>query len=194
MTYAFLLALEALTPRQRAVLLLCDVFDYSVREAAAALDMSEGNVKVTHHRARAAMAGYDAARCRPDAATQARTAAALQKLVAAMVGADVGAVAALLADDVRSLGDGGGSYRAAARQIVGAVKVARFYHTLARMHTVRSAEVRLVNGLPAIVMETTRPADDWAPRSVFRIDVARDGRITPVHTILAPDKLRAIRF
>ena len=39
-SFAFLLALEALTPRRRAVLLLCDVFDYSVKEAAAALGLS----------------------------------------------------------------------------------------------------------------------------------------------------------
>jgi RNA polymerase sigma factor (sigma-70 family) len=193
-TYAFLLALEALTPRQRAVLLLCDVFDYSVREAAAALDLSESNVKVTHHRARAAMTAYDAARCRPDAATVARTAAALEKLVAAMMGRDVAAVEALLAADACSLGDGGGRYRAGARPIVGARKVARFYHTLAQMQTVRAAAVRMVNGLPAIVMESIPPEPDWAPRSVFRVDVGDDGRIIAVHSILAPDKLRAIRF
>jgi len=193
-TFAFLLALEALTPRQRAVLLLCDVFDYSVREAAAALDMTEGNVKVTHHRARAAMAGYDAARCRPDAALQARTQAALEKLVTAMLGADVAAVAALLADDARSIGDGGGRYRAGTRPLVGALKVARFYHTLARMEQVKAAAVRMINGLPAIVMETVPPEPDWAPRSVLRVDVGGDGRVVAVHTILAPDKLRAIDF
>ena len=69
-SFAFLLALEALTPQQRAVLLLRDVFDYSVRETADALGMSEPNVKTTHHRARRAMARTTAsaagrrARCR----------------------------------------------------------------------------------------------------------------------------------
>ena len=58
-------ALEALTPKQRAVLLLRDVFDYPVAETAAALEMSEANVKTTHHRARRAMAAYDRARCIP---------------------------------------------------------------------------------------------------------------------------------
>src|SRR5437016_2759892 len=52
--FAFLLALEALGTRERAVLLLRDVFDYSVREAAELLEMTETNVKVTHHRARRA--------------------------------------------------------------------------------------------------------------------------------------------
>jgi len=63
-SFAFLLALEALTPAQRAVLLLRDVFDYSVREAADALGMSEPSVKTTHHRARRAMRDYDRDRAR----------------------------------------------------------------------------------------------------------------------------------
>src|SRR5215510_10237455 len=58
-TLAFLLALEALTPAQRAVLLLRDAFDYSTSETAKALDMTESNVKVTLHRARQIMAAYD---------------------------------------------------------------------------------------------------------------------------------------
>src|SRR3954470_5840996 len=53
-TFAFLVALEALTPAQRAVLLLRDVVDYSTSETAAALGMTEANVKVSLHRARAA--------------------------------------------------------------------------------------------------------------------------------------------
>src|SRR5690242_9027045 len=64
-SFAFLLALEVLTPRQRAVLLLRDVFDYSARETAAALDISEANVRIVHHRARGAMRAYDGERCVP---------------------------------------------------------------------------------------------------------------------------------
>jgi RNA polymerase sigma-70 factor (ECF subfamily) len=51
-SFAFLLALEALTPSQRAVLLLRDVVDYSTSETAEALDMTETNVKVVLLRAR----------------------------------------------------------------------------------------------------------------------------------------------
>lgn len=58
-SFAFLLALEALRPTQRAVLLLRDVFDYSTAETAAALDMTEANVKVTLLRARKRMKDYD---------------------------------------------------------------------------------------------------------------------------------------
>src|SRR5262249_44906179 len=72
-TFAFLLALEALTPSQRAVLLLRDVFDYSVRETAEALELSEPNVKTTLHRARQTMSEYDAERCVPTRALRKRT-------------------------------------------------------------------------------------------------------------------------
>ena len=58
-TLAFLLALEALTPVQRAVLLLRDVFDYSTSETATTMQMTEINVKVTLHRARRIMRAYD---------------------------------------------------------------------------------------------------------------------------------------
>src|SRR5262245_2483200 len=85
-SYAFLIALEALSPQQRAVLLLRDVFDYDVRETADALGVSEASVKVTHHRARARMAAYDRARCIPTRGLQERTRAALERLVAALLG------------------------------------------------------------------------------------------------------------
>ena len=67
-SFAFLLALEALTPGQRAVLLLRDVFDYCVRETADALGMNEPAVKTTHHRARRAMAALRPRALRPDRA------------------------------------------------------------------------------------------------------------------------------
>jgi hypothetical protein len=44
------------------------------------------------------------------------------------------------------------------------------------------------------VMQMEPPEPDWAPRSVFRVDVGDDGRIVAAHSILAPEKLRAIRF
>ena len=73
-TVAFLLALEALSPAQRAVLLLRDVFDYSVRETADALAMSEANVKTTHLRARRVMESYDRRRVPVTAARRSRPA------------------------------------------------------------------------------------------------------------------------
>ena len=81
MSFAFLLALEALTPSQRAVLLLRDVFDYSVRETAHALRVSEANVKTTHARARRAMRAYERERVPITTDVQARTREALSRFL-----------------------------------------------------------------------------------------------------------------
>ena len=88
-SFAFLLALEALTPMQRATLLLRDVFDYSAREAARALGISEASARTTHLRARRALAAYDARRRPLTAEVQRREAAALQRFLACVTAGDV---------------------------------------------------------------------------------------------------------
>ena len=132
-TLAFLLALEALGPLQRAVLLLRDVFDYSVRETAAALELSEANVKTTLHRARAAMAAYDAQRCVPDRALYKRTEQVLRRFLLHLATDNVRAIEALLREDVVSLNDPGDEYVAARRAVVGRRKVVLFNRKIARL-------------------------------------------------------------
>ena len=130
-SFAFLLALEALTPGQRAVLLLRDVFDYSVRETADALGMNEPAVKTAHHRARRAMAGYDRERCVPTAARQARTSDALWRFMTALQADDVPALEALLAEGVRSISEGG-EFAAAHNVVKGRHRVLRLMRGLMR--------------------------------------------------------------
>ncbi len=194
-SFAFLLALEALTPQQRAVLLLRDGFDYSVRETADALDMSEPNVKTTHHRARRAMREYDRNRCIPTRTLQERTREALGQFVAAIASGDVGAVEAMLADSVRAVNDAGGEYFAARVPILGPHRVALFHYNISqrRMADVRSA-VRMINGLPALVVEVTDQRHREPPRFVLRCEVDEDGRIGRLYSVLASRKLSAIRF
>jgi RNA polymerase sigma-70 factor (ECF subfamily) len=194
-SFAFLLALEALTPSQRAVLLLRDVFDYSVRETADALGLSEPNVKTTHHRARRAMRGYDRSRCRPTRELRERTALALGRFVAALTEGDAAAVEALLAESVRALSDGGGEFFAARVPILGRARVARFHLNIARRRAegVRFA-VRMLNGLPAVVGDVPVGHPGEPPRLVLRCEVDGDGRITELHAIVASRKLHAVRF
>ncbi|GMU03823.1 sigma-70 family RNA polymerase sigma factor [Corallococcus caeni] len=194
-SFAFLLALEALSPKQRAVLLLRDVFDYSVLEVAEALRMSEANVKVVHHRARAAMASYDQARCIPTRDVQARTRAALEAFLGALVTGDVAAAEALLASDVRALTDGGGKVRAAQVPIVGAQRVVLFLRRLMEMRGPPKAwEVRMLNGLPAVVSVYAPGADPLlALRTVIRVDVDANGRIHALHSVLEDRKLAGLR-
>jgi RNA polymerase sigma-70 factor (ECF subfamily) len=193
-SFAFLLALEALTPQQRAVLLLRAVFDYSVRETAAALGLSEPNVKVTHLRARRAMAAYDARRCVPTAELHSRTRGALERFMFALASDDVPAIEALLADGVRSYSDGG-EYAAAHNVVRGRARVLRLILGLNRKRPPRGAfAVRTLNGLPALLIEWGPSPPRVAPRGVLRCDVDADGRITALHTVLASRKLTGVDF
>jgi RNA polymerase sigma-70 factor (ECF subfamily) len=194
-SFAFLVALEALTPRQRAVLLLRDVFDYSVEETAAALDLSIPNVKTTHHRARRALAPYEEARCRPTAALAGRSLEALARFLQAVATGDAAAAEALLAEDARSLNDGGGVFHAALKPILGRARVARAFLGLQRREPpgLRWA-VRSLNGLPAVVAERTAPIGERdAPRFVMTCTVNGAGRITALYVVLAPEKLSVVK-
>jgi RNA polymerase sigma-70 factor (ECF subfamily) len=195
-TFAFLLALEALTPQQRAVLLLRDVFDYSVHETATALAASDAAVKTTHHRARHAMAAYDRSRRPPTRDLCAETKRALTELIGAVFAGDTARAEATLSADVRAVTDGGGEFHAARLPVVGREKVARFFARLAarRAPGVVRADIRTLNGLPALVADfgTGRPGDP--PRGVIRIDLGPDGLIRTVHSVLATRKLAAVSF
>lgn len=194
-SFAFLIALEALTPQQRAVLLLRDVFDYSVQETADALGLSEASVKTTHHRARRALEPYERERCRPSPELVERSGAALMRFLQVLATQDVSAIEALLSEGVRVVNDANGEYRAARRIVAGPNRVARLFIGLLRHEGGAELryDVRLINGLPALVIERAAGADRLAPRYVLRCDVDARGRITEIHTVLASRKLTAVR-
>src|SRR6185503_18604970 len=107
-SFAFLLALEALTPSQRAVLLLRDVFDYSTAETAAALDITEANAKVMLLRARRRMQEYDKNRASVSPERLEATRHALEQFLLYLGSGDAEGLERLLAEDVVSVSDGGG--------------------------------------------------------------------------------------
>jgi len=191
-SYAFLLALELLTPLQRAVLLLRDVLDLDLRETAAALDTSEGAVKAAHHRARKALESYDRAREVPSAELVERSRVALARLRSALAAGDAQAFAALLTDDVRTFNDAGGRYLAALKPIFGRDKVARFYLALASGGRTWRGDLLLANGLPALLLDLENPPQREAPRALIRVELARDDRIREIHVVLAPKKLERL--
>ncbi len=191
-SYAFLLALEVLTPAQRAVLLLRDVLDYSVRETGEALGLSDANLKVIHHRARKAMGSYDRTRAAPSA-LEASTRAALERFLTAVMSDDAAGVEASLAADARLLSDGGGEYRAALRPVLGGSRIQRFFLGLTRkLGAAGRFEVRSLNGLPAVVAEYDDPREGWGQRFVMRRDVDANGAIREVHIVVASKKLTAV--
>lgn len=193
-TFAFLIALEALGPRQRAVLLLRDVVGAPAREVARILELSEANVRVIHTRARRAMESYDRQRCVPTAELQARHRAALEGLLSALLAQDVSAVEAWLAEDARTVTDAAGEYTALASELVGRARVARLYlqATRTRQTSGPRMELRVLNGLPALVTRLESPVRRQAPLSVISLELDDDGRIARVLTVLAPRKLAAL--
>jgi RNA polymerase sigma factor (sigma-70 family) len=190
-TFAFLLALEALTPRQRAVLLLRDVLGHSVRETAELLATSEGGVRVLHLRARRALADYDRERCVPTPALRARHREVLERFLHSLVSQDARGLEALLAESVETVTDAAGEYTALTRPLVGRARVARFYlrAALHRQEGGLRTEIRLVNGLPAALLTLERPVRRQAPLSLLRCEIDGEGRIRAVQAILAPKKL-----
>lgn len=192
---AFLLALEVLTPNQRAVVLLRDVLDRSVRETAETLGMSEANVKVIHHRARQALAPYEARRdaTRPTPAVARSTEEALRRFIGALAAGDEAALATLFSKDAESWADGGREYLAAKVVVTGAERVARLFLGLTRKSSpVERLEYRLINGAPAIVAER-HGHEREAPRIVIACDVDAAGQITRIYSVLAADKLVKVR-
>jgi len=190
-SFAFLLALETLSATQRAVLILRDVFDYSVRETAEALELSEANVKTTHHRARAAMDRYDAERARRPSNERARE--ALMAFLTALAARDVAAIEGILRDDVRALTDGGGEFYASMVELKGRAKVAQFFLKVASIRPPPTSVVfRVLNGSPAVVVELSPIRPREAPLSVIRVEIDDDGRIIEIHSVLATRKLSAI--
>ena len=185
---AMLVVLESLTPEERAVFVLHEVFGFTHAEIAAAIGRTDTSVRQLMHRAR----GHVQAR-RPrfdvDAGQQREV---TERFLAAAAGGDIDQLMMVLAPDVTLIADGGGKARAPLRPITGAAKVARFMTAVARRPymgidisdlTVEMAEI---NGSLGIVATL-----DGKP-VVALTTVIAGGRISAIHLVASPDKLRGL--
>lgn len=185
LTLAFLVVLERLSPLQRAVFLLHDVFGYRHDEVAGMLDRTPAAVRQLASRARSQLADRHADPAAPAPLGNAITAAFL----AACEGGDLGALMELLAPDVVLTSDGGGVVSAARRPLVGVDAVGRFLLGLTRIGRGDDWEVRPteVNGEPGLVV-----GRGGSVEGVFVLHVA-DERIAAIHVVRNPDKLAGLR-
>ncbi len=188
-SFAFLRALEVLSPTQRAVVVLRDVLDLSVKETAAALEISESNAKVTHHRARGALKEYeDDERGDLDA-----NRAALERLVTAFMMGDHDALISLLRDDVKVSSDGAGEFTAARKVMIGAERAIAFFTRLQQLGGTPAVRFATLSCGPALVLEWEGARPNGHPsRTVLRVEVDREGRVTEMQSILATRKLSAL--
>ncbi|MGY1652700.1 RNA polymerase sigma factor SigJ [Geodermatophilus sp. SYSU D01119] len=182
---ALLVVLETLSPAERAVFVLREVFGLPAAEVARALDRSEAAIRQLGHRAREHVA---ARRPRFDADRQAHR-EVTERFLAACVGGDLDALLAALAPGAALVTDGGGRTKAALRPIVGADKVARFLAAVggegASLPGLR-LELAEVNGLPGVAAWT-----DAGPFVAMSLVVA-DGLVQQVLVVLNPEKLSGL--
>jgi RNA polymerase sigma-70 factor (ECF subfamily) len=180
---AFLLALERLSPLERAVFLLRDVFDDDYGRIAETLGRSEAAVRQLASRAREHI--RDA---KPRfAVDEARAARLARAFLAAAADADTSALAELLAEDAILVTDSGGKRKAALRVLVGAADIARFFAGLRWRHgrlDVQAVELARVNGFPGLIVRLSDGVETLA------FEPAQDGRIAAVYATRNPDKLR----
>jgi RNA polymerase sigma-70 factor (ECF subfamily) len=186
-SYAFMLALEALTPNERAVLLLRDVLDHDTEEVARMLGSNVGAVKVRLHRARKKLEGYERSR-RPEACERSRD--ALVRLLAALRDEDPEALASLFAEDAVSLSDAGGEFVAAGIEVLGRERVVRVLLGLRKKGVLPSRfELRDLSGLPFFVAEQDPGEKRIAPAYAMACEVDTSGRIRALYTVMATRKL-----
>lgn len=186
---AFLLALEVLSPEQRAAVLLRDVFDFTAREVAEVLDTSEANVRQLHHRAREALRPYDEGRRLPDAALREDSRRLLAGLFQALQDDDAAAAVALLREDVKGRSDGGGRYFAANVVLHGPERVFTLYSRLMALRSPTSARFTVCNGLWVVdaAFEAAQPKD--APRAITGVLPDGVGGAALVFSQLVPERL-----
>jgi len=187
-TLAFLVLLEKLSPEERAVFLLKDVFEYAHAEIAEMLGTTADNSRQLLHRAKGRLAE---GRPRLTGTAQSRRAIA-ERFARAFSSGDGSELTALLAKDVGLWSDGGGKASAARRPLVGSGQVVNFligvHRTARAAGLAREASLGIedVNSEPALTVRIGRRLESIF---VFSID---GGAISAIRVVRNPDKLARI--
>lgn len=185
---AMLVVLESLTPEERAVFLLREVFGFRYGEIAEALGRSEAGVRQLAHRAREHVQARRP-RFEVDSDQQREV---TERFLAAATGGDLNELMAVLAPDVVMVSDGGGKAQAARQPIVGAAKVARFLQGISGRPYMGiepgdiAIETVAINGSTGLLV-TARGRVIGVATVVMAGDM-----ITAIQLVANPDKLRAI--
>jgi RNA polymerase sigma-70 factor (ECF subfamily) len=187
LSMAFLVLLEALSPVERAVFMLREVFGYDYPAVARITGKTEVNCRQIFARARQRIAaGGQAAESVPAQARRAEGEELARRFFDAAAGGDMEALLAMLAPDVVLQGDGGGKAQAVGQPLVGRERVLRLLGGLFRRGRLLGASLRpaWINGQPGAV---TYDADGRVV-NVFALDIA-DGKVQAIRSVVNPDKL-----
>ena len=186
LSFALMLALERLTPLERAAFLLHDVFDAPFAEVAATLERSEAACRQLASRARRAVRETRPVPPAPPPQNERLLAA----FATAVGTGDVAALAALLREDAIALTDGGGRKLAALNPIRGPDHISRFFIGLMRKHARagRPIEIALahINGASGLLIFLSGALDQT-------LSLAVEGdRIVAIYSVRNPEKLRRV--
>jgi RNA polymerase sigma-70 factor (ECF subfamily) len=176
---AMLTVLETLTPTERAVLVLHEVFDVPYDEIAEAVGKSSTAVRQIAHRAR----GHVAARRPRMAVSRTEQQRVVERFLAALTAGDLQGLMDVLAPDVVVVADGGGLAPAARRPIVGRERVVAYLGRFPEFVPQVEIATPLVNGALAVRID---PGGELETAITF---VVTDGRITRMYAIRNPHKL-----
>ncbi|MGY0501373.1 RNA polymerase sigma-70 factor [Nocardia sp. FBN12] len=186
-TTAMLLVFEKLTPLQRAVFVLREVFAFEYSEIAAAVGKSEAAVRQLNQRARDRVHAHR----HTAIATPAQAQSVVERFSIAAATGNVAALMDVLAPDVVFLGDGGGVVNAVRRPVLGQDKVARLVIgllTKGRQLGEIGVHFGVYNAMPAVVATVDGVIDQ-----VTSIEVT-DGVITALYCVRNPDKLSSVQI
>ncbi len=182
---AMLMLLESLTPDERAVFVLCEVFGFDHHDIAAAVGKTVATVRQVAHRAHEHVQARRKRFAPVDAATTTRI---TEQFMTAAATGDMAGLLSLLAPDATWIADSGGKTTAARRPVVGAEKVTAFLIDLFHLRRARDPRVELVNcnNAPALVAYVGDRVE-----GVFLFEIT-NGRITNFYAVRNPDKLLAV--
>jgi RNA polymerase sigma-70 factor (ECF subfamily) len=183
LSMAFLVLLEELSPVERAVFLLREVFDYDYEDIAQIVDKSEANCRQIFARAKKHLGAHQA---RYEASAE-QSEALLQSFLAATRNGDLDQLVDLLAADAVFCGDGGGKATAIREPLYGRDQVAAFLLAIfaRNLPLGMTAEPVVVNGGPGIVNRDSR----GKVIGVLALEIL-DGVIQTVRSVVNPDKLQ----
>jgi RNA polymerase sigma-70 factor, ECF subfamily len=184
LSIAFLVMLERLSPVERAVFLLHDIFDRGYDEIARIVGKNEAAARQMIHRARERVK-RDKTRFKADKEERSRL---IRQFAAAAAASDENALLSLFSEDIRLASDGGGVVNAAKKIVYGRARLARLFSITTRKYTgIFEHFVADVNGETAIIT--------YVDGQVFGVDTIEfeDGKITAIYRVMNPEKLRGFK-
>jgi RNA polymerase sigma-70 factor (ECF subfamily) len=189
-TTSFLLLVERLTPEERAVYLLSEVFEYSFKEISTFLDKSEDACRKTAQRARAAV--HSSPRFLSDSPDSTNL---IARFFDCAKNGDKSSLVELLSDESEFWSDGGGKVPAAKTILTEPEKIATFFAALGVSKAFAPGDFKLdftpVSSRPGLVISRRLPSGLWSFETIFSFEI-RDNKIARIYAQRNPDKLKAL--